>query len=259
MFAAMSHDTLKGNQARMILSVAILFISLPLLLSAFPALDQIYFERLMVAQGMTRGTAEVFHQDQLGFVWIGTQKGLNRFDGQQFSHFTHDEDNENSLSNNDIKSLHQDSKGTLWIGTTDGLNRYNVSQERFTRYKPADSPTSGDYSNHITSIAPADRDALWIGTAETGLFRFTPKTAKFTKIELPARFFPARQQNHLLALLPSKDDTLWIGTNGAGLFSFNPISNEFRHFTSSPGSTTLIPSNTVRCIIEASDGRIWVR
>jgi signal transduction histidine kinase/ligand-binding sensor domain-containing protein len=242
----------------MLSRVVMFLLSLPLLTYSFPALDQIYFERLMATQGMTRGTAEILLQDHQGFIWIGTQKGLNRFDGHQFVHFTHDEAKADSLSDNDIKALYEDSEGTLWIGTTDGLNRYNDSQERFTRYKHSYSETNGDYSHHITSIASTHGDELWIGTAETGLFRFTPRIATFTRLEFPSNVFTAREQNHILALTTSKDGILWIGTDGAGLFSFNPNTKEFKHFTASPSTTTSLPSNSVRTIIEGNDGRIWV-
>ena len=234
------------------------FLSLPLLTYSFPALDQIYFERLMAAQGMTRGTAETFLQDHHGFIWIGTQKGLNRFDGHQFVHFTHDDAKADSLSDNDIKALYEDSEGTMWVGTTDGLNRFHDSQERFTRYRHDYSEANGDYSNHVTSIVSTHDDDLWIGTAEAGLFRFTPRTATFTRLDFPSSLFTIREQNHILTLAPGKDGTLWIGTNGAGLFSFNRDTNEFKHFTASPTSTTSLPSNTARIVIEANDGGIWV-
>ena len=64
-------------------------------------------------------------QDKEGYIWIGTEYGLNKYDGYRFTNFLHDRENLNSVSSNVISHLFQDAEGTLWVGTQMGLDRYD--------------------------------------------------------------------------------------------------------------------------------------
>jgi ligand-binding sensor domain-containing protein len=79
------------------------------------------FERISIAQGLSHSTVNCILQDSYGFMWFGTDDGLNRHDGHDFALYNHDPDDPHSLSHNQIKSLHQDQLGTLWVGTVDRL------------------------------------------------------------------------------------------------------------------------------------------
>jgi len=72
-------------------------------------------------------------QDHYGYIWIGTQNGLNRFDGYRFTPYYYNKDNQQSLPHNNITSLFVDSKGKLWVGTPKGLAYYDEGNNRFVR------------------------------------------------------------------------------------------------------------------------------
>lgn len=78
------------------------------------------FERLGISDGLSQNSVLCIVQDRQGFMWFGTEEGLNRYDGYHFTTFTHDERNSNSLSDSYILSLYVDARGDLWIGTAAG-------------------------------------------------------------------------------------------------------------------------------------------
>ncbi|MBK9600612.1 MAG: hypothetical protein IPO36_02035 [Anaerolineales bacterium] len=93
------------------------------------------FEHLTIEDGLSQNAGLAIFQDSRGYLWIGTQDGLNRYDGYGFKIYKHDPDDPNSLSHNSILSMGEDKNGSLWIGTWGGgLNRYDPATETFTRY-----------------------------------------------------------------------------------------------------------------------------
>ncbi len=117
-------------------------------------------------------------QDRQGFLWFGTEDGLNRFDGYSFKVFQHDPGDPASLSHNWIWSLYEDGAGTLWVGTYGGLNRMDRTRGRFTRYTTRD----GLPNNTVRCIVEDHRGRLWLGT-RNGLSRFDKATETFTNYD----------------------------------------------------------------------------
>ena len=73
-------------------------------------------------------------QDTQGFIWVGSDNGLHKYDGYNFTVFTHNDDDSTSISSNGIRAIHKDSKGRLWIATISGLDRWKPEKESFIRY-----------------------------------------------------------------------------------------------------------------------------
>ena len=137
------------------------------------------FDRYNLEQGLSQSVAECVLQDSRGFLWVGTEDGLNRFDGYGFKIYRHDPDDPHSLGTNTILSLYEDRSGMLWIGTyLGGLDRFDPATERFTHYRhdPDDANTLGH--DAVRSLLEDSRGALWVGT-EGGLDRFDPGTGRW--------------------------------------------------------------------------------
>src|SRR5512138_385324 len=102
------------------------------------------FEQITVNDGLSQNGVLAILQDRQGYLWVGTQDGLNRYDGYGFTHFKNDPTNPNSISYNSITSLYEDREGDLWIGTRGGgLNRYDAETGTFIRFLPdANDPAS---------------------------------------------------------------------------------------------------------------------
>ena len=113
--------------------------------------DDIRFSRLSTAQGLSQTQVAQIVQDDQGFIWFGTQYGLDRYDGYEFKVFTHDPARENSLSCVYIHSLFKDHSGTLWVGCDQFLDRFDSVHETFTHYRiePVKLPTMSAKSVRI--------------------------------------------------------------------------------------------------------------
>ena len=130
------------------------------------------FQHLQIQDGLSQTTVRCVLQDSRGFMWFGTQNGLNRYDGHNFRVFRPDPHSLNSLSNSDIYALLEDSFGGLWVGTADGLNRYDRTTEKFTAFlhDPADSTSLSH--GHVTALFEDSDGVLWVGTGGGGINSF---------------------------------------------------------------------------------------
>lgn len=216
-----------------------------------------YFDRFGLSEGLSQSTVNCIFQDSYGFLWIGTEDGLNRFDGYQFEVFQHHPSHANSISNNVVYSLYEDSDGVLWIGTASGLNRYDRFNNSFEvfRYRSDDSTSISD--NTITALAPAGESGLWVGTRnglnlmekESKTFRVFKNSGKDDDFSLTS--------NLVNDLSLDKQGRLWCATE-AGLNLFDPIDSTFLNFTHRFGDSHSIPHGVVNCLDVDQWGNIWV-
>lgn len=123
------------------------------------------FTHLTVEQGLADQRVQAVLQDRTGFLWFGTNNGLDRYDGYRFVSYHRDPANPHSLSSNIIEDLHEDRAGNLWVATRGGLNVLDRRTERFTRYlhDPADPHSISD--NIVQTIFEDRAGDLWVGTA----------------------------------------------------------------------------------------------
>jgi hypothetical protein len=133
--------------------------------------DDIRFSRLSTAQGLSQTQVAQIVQDDRGFIWFGTQYGLDRYDGYEFRVFTHDPTRENSLSCVFIHSLFKDCSGTLWVGCDQFLDRFDSVHETFTHYRI----DTGEVGNYVSEISQDRTGILWLATG-SGLFGLNPDT-----------------------------------------------------------------------------------
>ncbi len=90
---------------------------------------------LYTAEKLSSSTTNFICQDQYGYIWVGTQFGLNKFDGYRFTHYYTDEDDSTTIQGNEVTCLFADSKNRLWVGGARGLSRYDHATNQFVRYR----------------------------------------------------------------------------------------------------------------------------
>jgi len=170
------------------------------------------FRRLSTADGLSQTRVDQIVQDDRGFIWFGSQYGLNRFDGYEFKVFVHDPRNANSLSGVFVTALFKDRSGALWVGCNQFLDRFDPRTETFTPI--------GRFGGAVVHISQDRNDTLWLAT-EDGLYSLDPTTGKITR-------FGATQNDS--AGLPTQVVTwtghdrsggFWVGTT-EGLERFDP-------------------------------------
>ena len=115
-------------------------------LSAWP--QQFFFTNYPIEKGLSQSVVNCVFQDSRGYIWAGTQNGLNRFDGYHFEIYSYDPADSCSLSNSWIYSIDEDREGNLWIGTKGGLNQWIPKEKRFKRIK-----YSTGFTNEVTDYS----------------------------------------------------------------------------------------------------------
>ena len=168
------------------------------------------FERVSIEHGLSQESVLTILQDRQGFMWFGTQAGLNRYDGYKMTVYRTDPQDPDSLPDSFINASFEDAEGRLWFGTKGGLARFDAAAGKFVRYALADAGSSPDANRSVNAIAADARGMLWLGTSD-GLKRFDPVSGAFTTIRHPAHD-GAPGGDTVNALAFDAQGALWVGT-----------------------------------------------
>ncbi|UOG75606.1 histidine kinase [Hymenobacter tibetensis] len=169
------------------------------------------FRTLTTTNGLAENSVYAIVQDRRGFLWVGTQDGLSRYDGVGFRTFRNDARRPSSLGSNYVLALCQDSAGNLWAGTGGGLSCYNPRTNRFYTYRGGSTDSSGLTDNYVRTLLCDRQGQVWAGT-ETALHRFNPTTKRFTAFRHPASQASSIRYNAVRALAQDQAGTVWVGT-----------------------------------------------
>jgi ligand-binding sensor domain-containing protein/serine phosphatase RsbU (regulator of sigma subunit) len=219
---------------------------------------QLRFDYITVEDGLSNGTIFSMVQDQIGFMWFGTQSGLNKYDGYNITIFKHDPQNPNSLSNDNAGNLFIDRDGIIWIGTWGGgLNRLDPRTEQFTHYlhNPADPASLS--SDRVQTIFEDQSGNLWIGTAGGGLNKFDRNTETFTAYAHNPAESNSLSNDRVWRIAESSDGTLWVATSD-GLNKFNPRAETFTRYFHNPANPNSLTDNLVRTVFVDQMGLLWI-
>ena len=184
-----------------------LFILLPVCLITTVVFGQseIRFRNYTINDGLSQSSVTCIIQDDLNSLWIGTQDGLNRFDGKSFEIFTSGETE--GLESEYIRCAAKDSYGNLWFGTNNGLTRYDIKAEKFKTF----TYKSG-VALQIEDLTIGKKGMIWIASAETGIYRFDTKTEKFKSYH---SIIPSKKTTHIHL---SESGKLIVSSNDMGIY-----------------------------------------
>ncbi|MBN1873288.1 MAG: response regulator [Anaerolineae bacterium] len=220
--------------------------------------SDIKFDHISVEYGLSDALVLSMFQDSKGFMWFGTQDGLNKYDGYTFTVYKNDPDNPHSLSNNFIPAIYEDSLGILWIGSWGGVDKFDSKTEQFTnyRYNPGDTHSLGD--DQVRVIYEDTSGTLWIGTENGGLNRFDQETEQFIRYQHDPGNPNSLNHNHVRAVYEDSLGTLWVGTYGGGLSKLDRATGQFiqyRHLQDDPYS---LSDDSVTVVYEDDSGILWI-
>jgi two-component system sensor histidine kinase ChiS len=249
---------MKPNMLSMIRHVLLVVFTIGLVSKAESSDDRNKFRRLSVVDGLSQNSAFEILQDRDGFIWIGTQDGLNRYDGYEFKVFKHDPDDENSLSENMITSLHQDSRGMLWIGTQKGgLNRLDPVAGSFEHFLHDEEEPRSFPGDMVMSISEVAGGQMWFGT-HSGLSRFREETNDFDHYTHDPERRGSIGANFVTSILHDSRGAMWVGTWEGGLNRYTPSEGEFEVFNYDPLNQAGIPDSRITALYEDRAGEVWV-
>ncbi|MBN1339933.1 MAG: GHKL domain-containing protein [Bacteroidales bacterium] len=208
---------------------------------------------LTTKQGLSESVVTCIFKDSRGFVWFGTQNGLNRFDGYEFTCYYHSDSVAGSISGNYIRSVAEDSGGNLWVGTDkNGLNKYCRSADTFTVFRHSEGDQSSISDNTVLSIVNYGQDSLLIGTG-AGLCFFDPVKEIFSEVRIKTgdEIAGSLYVESILA----EGRTVWLGTE-RGLFRLNLTDGKAVRYVSDPLKDNTLSNNMVHCIFRTSKGNL---
>ncbi len=204
--------------------------------------------------GLPHPVATALAQDGAGFLWVGTQDGLARFDGYRFKAYKADPQVPGALSSSYIDALHADRAGRLWVGMDNGqLARFDRRADRFT---PVDTGTQPGTAAEITAFDDDGRTGLWVGSS-SGLLHVEATAADGAPVP-PARPVTAIPAGGgIKALLRDATGVLWVGTHQGLQRCEDPLGTPrcAPYPLVAPGSPSAPP---VSALAQAADGRLWI-
>jgi ligand-binding sensor domain-containing protein/serine phosphatase RsbU (regulator of sigma subunit) len=239
-------------------------ILLPFLLFIFfvngVSAQELKFSHITAEQGLSMGVVNCVLEDSRGFMWFGTQDGLNKYDGYNITIFKHNPLDSNSLSNNFINVLYEDRNGILWIGTDGGgLDGYNLYTGKIRHYTNSKGKSNALSDDKIRAITEDKKGNLWVGTDE-GLNEMNVAAGTNT-VFLNDKNDPSTiSNNSAWCLQATADGHVWIGTYGGGLNEYDPLTKKFtlHEQLGNDGNLLYEHSNKVRSIHEDNDGIFWI-
>ena len=218
----------------------------------------ISFGRITIEDGLSQSTVNCILQDDHGFVWFGTQDGLNRHDGHDFVVSRHQPGVATSLSNDWIRTLFKDETGHIWIGTGGGgLNRWDPSNGTFTHYRHDPTSARSLSSDRVQAIHRDRSGSFWIGTTASGLNRFDENRGEFEHFRHDPADPSSLSDDRVRSIYEDRVGNIWIGTLG-GLNLFDHKKEKFLRLLHDPAKIESLSDNRVLSILEDRTGVLWV-
>lgn len=252
---------------------------------------------ITIDEGLSQATAEALFQDSHGYIWIGTNHGLNRYNGYDFKIYRQSENKDINIASNYIKDIKEDKYGNIWVGTIDGVSKINSETGKITNY--SDEIGKGNLSHYNTSEILIIKNKVFIGTAD-GLNLYNEDTDSFERIlenktDLTSQDIYSltkdKQGNiwvgtksginkvtikqsktgdvyisekvtttldNISKVYSDKQGNIWVGAVDKGLGKININTKEINNYINIKDDKNSLPSNTVRDILEDNKGNIWV-
>jgi len=268
------------------------------LLSAqlFPQKTTIRFNRLTIDDGLSLSSVYCIFEDSKGFMWFGTEDGLNKYDGKNFTIYRPQAGIDNCLSYKWTEIIFEDTRGQLWFGSKGGLSVFNPVNETFRQYHHQEQNRATLSNDTITAINEGSDGSIWIGTL-AGLNRIEPKSQNAERVSLIGNnntfsssqifdvitepdgdiwvateegLFFASEKNPVFSLLASKtenlnqsvytlvieNNTLWAGTD-KGLVSYDMITGREFLFEIGLCGENAVYENRIEKLVLDKQGKIW--
>nr|MBX2841139.1 response regulator [Flammeovirgaceae bacterium] len=235
-----------------------LIISLPKYSSFGQDLKTIAFEQLSSQNGLSNNNVICIFQDSEGFIWIGTENGLNKFDGYNFKIYRHDPNNPNSISDNKIRCIYEDKSGNLWIGTYGGgINILPKGYDNFKHiFHDPNNPESLSFDEIMIFFEDSDGE-LWVGTDGGGINKYNWETGKFKVYKHHAENPKTLSHNNVLSIGENEDGNIWVGT-WSGLNLLDKNSGAVKQFIAKKNDAKTPENNNFWTVKNMGNGEIWL-
>lgn len=187
------------------------------------------------------------YQDKRGFIWVSTEDGLNKFDGNRFTIYKQNPNDTNSLAISYVKSVFEDSQGRFWVLCLNAVQLYKRDTDSFQ-----DIPflfKGGVMAPHTTTILERKNKEIWLSTLGQGVMKLENN-----------QFIPVEEVNTIIETLfiemifEDREQNIWISTKDKGLFVYSPVTQDVKRFTAHKQLT----SEAVSSLCEDKTGQLFI-
>ena len=247
------------------------------------------FNNINIEQGISQSTIEDIFQDSEGYIWLGTNDGLNRYNGYEFKIYNYEE-YQNSISHNGITDITEDKYGNIWVSTVSGVNKINKKTEKISNYTEINGKIKEDSTTEI--IVTKDNNIL-VGTYE-GLNIYNAKEDRFdiileqkdgilssciysidedingniwigtelglNKLSKDFKVLETYTSESEIYNIFCDDENgfVWAGSDSSGLLKIDTKTKEVKQYINNIEDLNSLPANQVGAIIRDSKGNLWV-
>lgn len=207
-------------------------------------------------QSLSQNTIHTISQDQLGFIWVGTENGLNRYDGEHFEVFYQDSNSYLDIST--ISTLFNDKKGDIWIGTYGGgVSLYSPSKQAFINHEIDPGLRQALSQTFVQAIYESNDSTLWFGTESSGIKIWDRKKKELSQLISGGRLGMSLSSNLITGIVEDSLGNIWISTFGGGLCNYNRVT-KFISFYSQQEGYDIPEDGVIRLIHKSFSNNIWV-
>lgn len=175
------------------------------------------FNHLSTAEGLAQSHVSSITQDDEGFIWVATQDGLDRYDGNVFIHYRHKTNDKKSLANNNVRKVFLDNENIIWVATENGLSKYNKALDNFDNFAYTPNNINSLRDNKIWDIYQDNFNKIWVATSQ-GLHIYDPLNNHFNQISI--QDFEDNFKE-VITIFQDKNNNYWMGTHQKGIFIIN--------------------------------------
>jgi ligand-binding sensor domain-containing protein/serine phosphatase RsbU (regulator of sigma subunit) len=218
--------------------------------------NEVIFNHYTVDDGISQSSVSCILQDSQGYIWFGTQDGLNRFNGYSFERYYHNPLDTTSISQGWVYSITEDTMGNIWVGTRGGLNKFDKKRGVFEQIVAKPGKKNSIFSNLVYGVTyhegtilintPPVLNIMNIKTREVAQYKNTINLEKRTSSY--EKSFP---------VIVDKKNNVWIAS-AKGLSKFNLSEKKFHNYENTPDDPSSIPDNYINAIYEDKQGEIWI-
>lgn len=215
--------------------------------------QNLHFTTFSIEEGLSQSVVNCILQDSKGYIWLGTQNGLDRFDGKNFELFRFDPADTNSITNNWIYAISEDHEGNLWIGTKGGLHKFIRNENCFEliRYSTGYDVDVSEYS--YDNIRLSDGKILINTPPIISVYDPVAQLFAHFNTNLP---YDASVKDSRVPVLEDQSGKIWVGSSN-GLVLFSPETGQFQHCSVMDAETEQTDIN-VTALYEDRQGRVWL-
>lgn len=219
------------------------------------------FEYFRIGNRFIKDPVRSIQEDRKGNLWVGTYNGLYILDVKSgiLQHYSHNENNSNSLSQNSIYSICRDKKGDMWLGTYfGGINYYSHS---YNRFKNVTAGNNNRYLNYkvVSSILEDDNENLWIGTEGGGINFYNKATGIFNYYTHSSTNPHSISADNVKCMIMDKTDGLWIGLHDGGLNYLDTKNKPYRFLKIERGGNNIpLSNNRIVSLLQDVQDNIWI-